>query len=587
MKKRTLALLLAIALLAGLLAGCGNSAGSAGTETQTSAETTSEEVSEAPSESSGETPSADSAEAEPSAPAEEEATDEDPSAESAASDLPAPVEAADVVLPLSDGSQSYVIWMGISPSAMNYISTLAENQTYQEIMNRTGVNLEFIHFHPDNQTTQFTLICSTGDYPDVMNGVANSYTGGPDAAIEQGIFIDHTELMQEYAPHYWNTIVSDADLWNAVTTAENQIAGFYSLYTSPMMNDSGYLIRQDYLDDLGLDTPTTPSALKEVLRAFRDEKSVTDGLFVPASGVHEFILGAFGIGTGFYLDGDTVKYGPVEDSFKDYLTYMNELYTEGLLYKDFPFYGEQLMFTDRGMIGEGSVAVFASETNEMVSLADFSDEEGFLLKAIAPLVSEDTGVATTTERAPSRADDIRWSVTTGCEEPELLFQMIDYLYTEEGALLCNYGIQGVTFEYGDDGQPLLTDLILHNPDGLDYRTAMFLNLMDTGPYMIDEKRGTQEHTAEQLSSRADWASANIDYSGVIPDKAALSQEENEELGLYQTDLETYMDEWVVKFIIGDTSLDEFDTYIEGMKSLNVDRCIELYQQAYDRFLEGQ
>jgi putative aldouronate transport system substrate-binding protein len=163
--------------------------------------------------------------------------------------------------------------------------------------------------------------------------------------------------------------------------------------------------------------------------------------------------------------------------------------------------------------------------------------------------------------------------------------MIDYLYSDEGSLLCNYGIEGVTFEYVD-GQPILTDLIVNNPDGLDYRTAMFLNLVDAGPYLIDEKRGTQNHTPEQLSSRDDWANANIDYSGVIPDKAALSQAENEELGLYTTDLETYMDEWVVKFIIGDTSLDQFDEYIAGMKALNVDRCIELYQQAYDRYLEG-
>jgi putative aldouronate transport system substrate-binding protein len=547
MKKRILALLMASAMLVGLLAGCGSSSSSTATSDASASSETSESASD-----------------------------------SADSETPSTVEVTEVSLPFGDGEETHSVWMGISPSAMNYISSLAENQTYAELMERTGVNLEFQHFHPDQQTTQFTLICASGDYPCVMNGVANDYTGGPDAAIEDEVFIDHTDLMQEYAPNYWNMIVSDADLWDAVTTAEDQIVGFYGLYSTAMLNDSGYVIRQDYLDDVGMDAPTTPSTLKEVLTAFRDEEGTTDGLFIPASGVAEFVLGAFGVGTGFYVEDDTIKYGPVEDGFKDYLEYMNELYTEGLVYGDFPFYGEQIMFRDQGLIGSGAVALFSSETGDMTSFA--SDDEDFLLSAVAPIVSEDTGIAVATEKAPSRADDIRWSITTGCEEPEHLVQMIDYMYSDEGSLLCNYGIEGITFEYVD-GQPVLTDLIVNNPDGLDYRTALFLNLMDAGPCLVDENRGTQDYTAEQLSARDNWTSANIDYSGVIPDKAALSQEENEELGQYTTDLETYMDEWVVKFIIGDASLDQFDDYVAGMKTLNVERCIELYQQAYDRYLE--
>jgi putative aldouronate transport system substrate-binding protein len=547
MKKRILALLMASAMLVGLLAGCGSSSSSTATSDASASSETSESASD-----------------------------------SADSETPSTVEVTEVSLPFGDGEETHSVWMGISPSAMNYISSLAENQTYAELMERTGVNLEFQHFHPDQQTTQFTLICASGDYPCVMNGVANDYTGGPDAAIEDEVFIDHTDLMQEYAPNYWNMIVSDSDLWDAVTTAEDQIVGFYGLYSTAMLNDSGYVIRQDYLDDVGMDAPTTPSTLKEVLTAFRDEEGTTDGLFIPASGVAEFVLGAFGVGTGFYVEDDTIKYGPVEDGFKDYLEYMNELYTEGLVYGDFPFYGEQIMFRDQGLIGSGAVALFSSETGDMTSFA--SDDEDFLLSAVAPIVSEDTGIAVATEKAPSRADDIRWSITTGCDEPEHLVQMIDYMYSDEGSLLCNYGIEGITFEYVD-GQPVLTDLIVNNPDGLDYRTALFLNLMDAGPCLVDENRGTQDYTAEQLSARDNWTSANIDYSGVIPDKAALSQEENEELGQYTTDLETYMDEWVVKFIIGDASLDQFDDYVAGMKTLNVERCIELYQQAYDRYLE--
>ena len=173
MKKRLFALLLAAAMLLALCACGGETASASAPETQ-SAEPAPAEPSEAPA--APETP-ANSA-VEPAASTEEAA---------------APAEVPPTELPLSDGSETFEVWMGISPAAMNYITTLAENRTYQEIMERTGVNLSFIHFHPDTQAEQFNLICASGEYPDVMNGVVNQYTGGADKGIEDEVFIDLNE----------------------------------------------------------------------------------------------------------------------------------------------------------------------------------------------------------------------------------------------------------------------------------------------------------------------------------------------------------------------------------------------------------
>ena len=204
MKKRLLAALMAVSMLL-CLAACGNSS------------------------SSVPAASADSAPAQ-SAPAAEEAAPAVPDAQSAAEEAeasavaPVAAEIPDPVLPLSDGSETFEVWMGISPAAMNYISTLADNATYQELMKRTGVNLSFIHFHPDTQTEQFNLICASGDYPDVMNGVVNQYTGGADKGIEDGVFIDLLDYLEEYAPHYYNIISTAPELYEDVTTPEGAVA---------------------------------------------------------------------------------------------------------------------------------------------------------------------------------------------------------------------------------------------------------------------------------------------------------------------------------------------------------------------------
>lgn len=562
MTKRLLALLMAVAMILALAAcGGGDSV-----------------VSEAaaPSESTVE------------APADAPATLEEPIVEEPTSEMiPAepgvtPYEEVPATeLPLGDGSETFEIWMGISPAAMNYITSLAENMTYMEIMNRTGVNMSFIHFHPDTQTEQFNLICASGDYPDVMNGVANQYTGGADKGIEDEVFIDLAEYLEEYAPHYYSLVHSDAKLYDEVTTPDGAVVGFYSLYNEARLNDMGYIIRQDWLNDLSMDKPTTIDELHDVLSAFKNEKGATDALFIPATGVSDYFAPAFGVGSGMYVEDGVMKYGPLEEGFKEYLQTMAQWFSEDLIYHDFAFYGEQLAFRDNGMIGAGQVACFYSETGDMASFGSFSDDPNLLMTAMAPVSMEKDGTIYMTDKAPSRADDLRWAVTTGCENPELLISMIDYLYSPEGALLCNYGIEGETFEYVD-GAPRFSDMINNNPT-YDYRTAVFLYVMDSGPFLVDPTRGTSTYTQEQLDSWSDWTDTNLDYSRVISNKVILKAQDDEYTSI-MSDIETFMDEMTVKYITGEYSFDTYETdFVEALKAMNAERIVELYQAAYDYY----
>lgn len=565
MKKRLFALLLAAAMILAL-AACGGTTQSAASSAP--AESAAEPQTEAPAPAEPETPAPADSAAEPVASAEEAA---------------APAEVPPTELPLSDGSETFEVWMGISPAAMNYISSLAENRTYQEIMERTGVNLSFIHFHPDTQSEQFNLIMASGEYPDVMNGVANDYTGGADKGIEDEVFVDLNEYLEEFAPHYYALIHSSDKLYEAVTTPEGAAAGFYSLYEDERLNDMGYIIRQDWLDDLGMDKPTTFDELHDVLKAFKDDKGATDALFVQATGTTDYFLGGYGVGTGMYVDNGTIKYGPLEKGYQEYLQMMADWYSEDLVWHDFPFYGEQFAFRDPGMVGAGQVACFYSETGDMAMFGDFSDDPDICFTAMAPVSVEKGGTVYPADMAPSRADTLRWSVTTGCEDPELLISFVDYLYSEEGALLCNYGVEGETFEYDENGVPHFSDLIYNNPT-YDYRTAVFIYVMDAGPTVVDPMRGTGTYTQEQLDSWSDWTDANLDYSHVIPNKVVLKAEDST-YNTTMSDIETFMDEMTVKYITGEYSFDSYEAdFVEALKGMNIDSCIQQYQDAYDEYM---
>jgi len=64
-------------------------------------------------------------------------------------------------------------------------------------------------------------------------------------------------------------------------------------------------------------------------------------------------------------------------------------------------------------------------------------------------------------------------------------------------------------------------------------------------------------------------------------------EESNEMSLITTDLETYVEENIVLFILGDKPLDEFDEFVDQVKAMNIDRCVEITQESYDRYLENR
>ena len=51
-----------------------------------------------------------------------------------------------------------------------------------------------------------------------------------------------------------------------------------------------------------------------------------------------------------------------------------------------------------------------------------------------------------------------------------------------------------------------------------------------------------------------------------------------------SDIDTYMDETVSKFVVGDLSLDQFGSFVQQLKDMGIEDCIAIEQAAYDRYL---
>ena len=62
-----------------------------------------------------------------------------------------------------------------------------------------------------------------------------------------------------------------------------------------------------------------------------------------------------------------------------------------------------------------------------------------------------------------------------------------------------------------------------------------------------------------------------------------TQEESDELATIQNELNTYVDEMTLKFIFGTESFDNWDSYIQTLNDLGLERALEIERGALERY----
>ena len=572
-KKSTL--LLALALLLSLLGACGDGAASSAANISAPApsEETAAPTAEAPQ------PTADSAEVlSAQEPADE--TPEVPGGHKSIADVAPDIP---MELPLTTEDVTFTYFTTLNPQITGYMSDLSENLFYQTAKEMTGVNIEFHLASPDTQTENFQLMVAGGDYDDLIGSEGANYTGGVELAIQDDVYVNILDY-EEYAPHYFDLVRRDEYDYASLLTDSGYMAGFGIVYTEEQPLNQGYMIRQDWLDEQGLDTPTTYDQWHNVLLNFRDNYNCTP---LALTGFN-----ISGLSAGFDVYGDvsfmsvpvyvkdgTVEFGWVQDSYKDYIQLMHDWFDEGLIDADellnsAPFPDEDKIITDKR-------GIWKVERDNMVYYADLAQDPDFRAVAI-PYPSMNEGETTHfKERTPNLATPALY-VTTGCEDVPLLIQWLDFRYSKEGATLANYGTEGYTFEYDADGNPAFTDVITANDQGMTCSLAMNVYTLWRCECLYDAYRMNSTFTQDQKDAPDIWAE-NSDAQCTLP-SVTLTASEGETASSIYSDVYTFAAEHITKFISGDEDMSQYDAFVEQLKGMQIDELTKIYQDAYDRYV---
>ena len=92
-------------------------------------------------------------------------------------------------------------WTKPNANVTTVYANLGETPWAKYVMEQTGIEIEFIHPTAGSEAEKFAIMVASGDYPDIIEHTWTKYSGGPIAAINDGVIMDLNDLMKTNAPN--------------------------------------------------------------------------------------------------------------------------------------------------------------------------------------------------------------------------------------------------------------------------------------------------------------------------------------------------------------------------------------------------
>ena len=483
--------------------------------------------------------------------------------------------------------------------------------TYEEM---TNVHIDWLLVPPSGLSEKRNLAFASGDMPDCFFG---SGVGKNDAVMYggQGLLQPIEDLIELYNPECQKvfTETEGGRLGKKLLTAPDGHIYQYPNYTFCYHCTYPYKfwINQKWLDNLGLEMPTTTDELYDTLVAFRDQDANGNGDpndEIPFSGStgwstwpNNWLMNAFVLDdhyNHFYILDHKLYISADKPEYKEGLKYLATLSADGLMdpeafTQDGDMLRQKIQAPDYAQVGAAPHMHYLGLCGGDTEATDERPDEYF-----APTPLKGPSGTQLCNYNPYVVGGGKYVITTACKHPELAARWVDWFYTEDGLMLQKYGREGVEWYHPapDSGETGHGEGLGPMPARFNwmpgkgwYETLQNVTLNQQGPiYEKREFRGSWTSTPESpLEPRL--VTATDKYVGYemeeIWPSPMMTLEEVDELRPLTTQINDYIGEMVARFATGDLDVDaEWGAYVDALSEMGLDRYLEINQGAYDRFL---
>ncbi len=495
------------------------------------------------------------------------------------------------------------IMMGKDGTVVDYET----NAFTKRVEEKGNIEIKFNLLASDDATSKVNLTLSSGnDLPDVINATLDdtsvtTYGGAGTFVALNNYYENSSEYVMPRIEQYEEE--KGVNLLDYITMSDGNI---YSMaaFNESLPNDfvTVLWIYEPWLDKLGMELPTTLDEYVECLKAFRDKDPNGNGLkdelpvidYARVFDTDDFMklfLQAF-IKTGkshiALKDGEIVM-DYTTDEYKEFLKWMNMLYSEGLLDKT-TF--SQDNATLKTLINGKTVRVgsYVATSTSSITAGDKRREN----QEYKPVFLEN-GDEATINYTSSIMPIHKYFITKECEHPEVAFRIGDFMSSTEMTIWTRWGEKGVDWVEPSADAVSMYDFLGYGPvmeivtqygsvqngswnqASPSFRTAEIASGMVTS----DSSQQAKANAIKVLYDRY-GEDLGVDVNDRVY-KLINSAEELEEISSITTAINSYVANAQYKFITGEMDIDkDWDKFIKELKASNVDRLTELYQTAYDR-----
>lgn len=467
---------------------------------------------------------------------------------------------------------------------------------WEEYEKLTNVEVNWKTTQIEGLVEKRNLMLASGDYPELFFASAFPKTDLIKYG-QQGVFLPLNDYIDEYAPNFKKILEDYPSVKEGVTMADGNIYGFPTFYDPNFEALRGMTpwIKQDWLEKLGLKEPETPEELYEVLKAFKEQDPNGNGKadelgWGGGYGIVEFVdylrgtyglnkQGAMNKNLDFKEGTEEFRFVPSTDEYKELLTFLNKLYTEGLINKDV-FTTQPQEFSAEASKGNFGLL------NE-VDPAELLKLDGYVG---VPVLEGPTGERAYNTVSNGLGNLGMFVLTDKAKNPEAMVRWMDYFYGEEGSKMFFMGFEDVTYEEDKDGNFKYLDTITDNPNGLNMDQAISEYLTWPGGYypgMVRQKFFQGAEGKENSAVNAEKVRPyRIKDDNILPG-LNYTLDETDKVSAIMTDVQTYIDEMTAGFITGKQDFSKWDDYKETLEKMGIQEYLEVAQGAYDRSKEAK
>lgn len=503
-------------------------------------------------------------------------------------------------------------------SIMGGMSALSTSYDQKDVLNQlqeeTGIHINW-NTMSESLSEQVNISIAGGELPDAFIGVGFS-NYDISRYGDDGTFIDLTPyLTEEYMPNLTKILEENPDVRKAITMDDGYIYGLpagermgtagigaeedYSIYSIPQYS----MINKAWLDDLGLEVPTTLEELHTALKAFKDNDMSAKyygnapGSTIPMStGFDQWCWGQniFYAGFGFTNwpndvcndlvlgDDGKVEFVCTTDNYRKALTYFHDWYAQGLM--DVEMFSQD----DTQLISKCSQGYVGVSTWWYIEelMGDYAKDYVFL-----PVLDGPDGTHNVTLRTGGPTNSGQLNITKACKSPANLLKFFDRWYEPEIVMQLHYGPIGTYFTEKDEDGVWMSITDEESREKFGKGSGELRGEQEVyGPKLIlsDYYLSTfkmEDRAIERLTDLYEFWMPYVDSKTAYPVDCVFTGEELDDIDWYKADFESAVAEQEGLWIKNGGPTDaEWESYIENLrKKCGMDKLLKVYQEAYDRY----